>query len=57
MEELLNPKEAAKMLGVSPDCLRHWEKNGKIKAIRTVGKHRRYRLADVKKLLELNQKS
>jgi len=33
---------AAKLLGVSKDTLRRWEKDGKIKAYRTMKGHRRY---------------
>ena len=34
--------EAAKMLGVSPDTLRRWEKQKKITSFRTAGNRRRY---------------
>ena len=34
--------KAAKLLGVSKDTLRRWEKEGKIKAHRTINGHRRY---------------
>lgn len=34
--------EAAQILGVSKDTLRRWEKEGKIKASRTINGHRRY---------------
>lgn len=51
MDNLINPKQAAKMLGVTPDCLRHWENAGKLQCVRTLGGHRRYKLKDIKKLL------
>jgi excisionase family DNA binding protein len=54
MEDLINPKEASKMLSVSPDCLRHWENEGKLKAVRTLGGHRRYRLEDIKNIMSGN---
>ena len=34
--------ETAKLLGVSVPTLRRWEKAGKLPALRTVGRHRRY---------------
>ena len=48
MEELIKIKDAAKLLGVTPKTLRIWEKQGKIKPIRTIGKHRRYKLSEIK---------
>lgn len=42
--------EAARILGVSIDTLRDWERDGKVTARRTVGGHRRFRMGD---LLEL----
>ena len=42
MEELLNISQAAKYLNVSIDTLRLWDKNGKLKPLKTPGGHRRY---------------
>ena len=42
---------ACKMLGVTPPTLRKWEKDGKIKSIRTVGNHRKYNIEDINVLL------
>jgi excisionase family DNA binding protein len=39
--------EAAKKLGVSIPTLRRWESEGKIRAVRTAGNHRRYDLSSV----------
>lgn len=39
---MLNIEDASKLLGVSKRTLRNWEKDGKIKSIRTPGNHRRY---------------
>ena len=50
-EELISPKEASKMLKVSTDTLRNWEIAGKLKVIKTLGGHRRYRLEEIKKIL------
>jgi excisionase family DNA binding protein len=49
--ELVSIGEAAKMLGVTCRTLRNWEKAGKIAPARTLGKHRRYKLVDIKALL------
>jgi len=49
-EKLINITEAAKQLGVSIDCLRKWDKNGKLIALRTSGGHRRYRQSDITQL-------
>jgi len=37
-----NIREFAKLLGITPQTLRVWEKEGKIKPVRTKGRHRRY---------------
>lgn len=42
MGELLNIAQAAKYLNVSIDTLRLWDKNGKLKPLKTPGGHRRY---------------
>lgn len=39
---IITIREAAKTLGVSTDTLRRWEREGKIKSVRTSGNHRRY---------------
>ena len=49
-KEVLNISEAAKILGVSDETLRLWEKAGKIKPSYTEGKHRRYQRIDIEKL-------
>lgn len=50
LEDLVQIGEAAKLRGVSIDTLRRWEKNGKLKAEKTEGGHRRYRVADLLKI-------
>ena len=42
--------EAARILGVSISTLRRWDKEGKLKADRTPAGHRRYDLAQLKRL-------
>lgn len=43
----ISVNEAASVLGVHPDTLRRWEKEGKITSERTEGGHRRYDLAQL----------
>jgi excisionase family DNA binding protein len=43
--------DAAKMIGVTPKTLRVWEKEGKLKSFRTFGKHRRYKISEIKSLI------
>lgn len=50
--ELIKISDAAKIIGVTPKTLRLWEKEGKITSIRTFGKHRRYKLLEIKQLLK-----
>ena len=48
--------QAAAMIGVTPKTLRVWEKLGKIEpAQRTIGGHRRYTHADIKKVTKEDQ--
>ncbi|MBI3537584.1 MAG: MerR family DNA-binding transcriptional regulator [Chloroflexi bacterium] len=44
----LGLKEASKQLGVSPATLRHWSNQGRIRAIRTPGGHRRFSTTEMK---------
>jgi excisionase family DNA binding protein len=44
---ILTPREVAELLGVSPITVRHWANQGWIPALRTAGRHRRFRRADV----------
>lgn len=50
-EPLLTPAEVASMFRVDPKTVTRWAKAGRISAIRTPGGHRRYREAEVRKLL------
>ena len=51
-QELISPAQAAKMLGVSITTLRNWEKAGKIKCIKTLGGHRRYKRSEIEQILQ-----
>lgn len=46
MDRLVSIGKIAELKAVSVDTVRRWEKEGKIKSVRTDGGHRRYRLAD-----------
>lgn len=50
-KSLLNISQTASRLGVSAKTLRKWDASGKLKALRTKGGHRRYRVEDVNALL------
>jgi len=50
-ERLLRPKEACRVLGVSYSTLRRWIKEGRIKAIQTLGGKYRIPESEVKRLL------
>lgn len=50
MAEYLTIAQAAAYLGVTVDTVRLWERQGRIRAYRTVGRHRRFLEQDVKKL-------
>ena len=50
--KLIRIRKAAEMLGVNPETLRRWDRQGRLKAIR-IGKRgdRRYRQEDIIKLI------
>lgn len=50
MSELITPKKAAELLGVTTATLRNWEIAGKIKSVTTLGKHRRYNVQEIEQL-------
>jgi len=49
--KLLRPKEVCELLGIHPNTLRKWVKEGKIKPVYTPKGTPRYRLEDVMKLI------
>lgn len=49
-DRLLSISAAAKQLGVETRTLQRWDLDGKLKAVRTPGGHRRYRLSDIQAL-------
>jgi len=48
---LLTPAEVAAMLRVDPKTVTRWAQQGKLRSIRTLGGHRRYREAEVQAFL------
>ena len=42
--------EVAKRFGVTPETVRNWDREGKIKSTRTLGNHRRFEQKDIEKL-------
>lgn len=52
-DELLPPAESAKLIGISRDTLKRWEKQGRISSLRTPHGHRRFRRGDVEALLSV----
>lgn len=53
--QMLNIRQAAKILGVHPDTLRRWEREGILKSARIgTRKDRRYSLADIESLIKNN---
>lgn len=51
MSELLNLKETMGYLNVSKSTLHRWDNEGKLKAIKTIGNHRRYKLSSLKSFI------
>lgn len=50
--EMLPIGTAARLLGVSVDTVRRWERDGKIKGRRTMGGQRRFPRAEIDRLIE-----
>ena len=51
MKKLLNMRETMDYLNVSKITLQRWDNSGKLKAVRTSGGHRRYKLSDLEKFI------
>tara|TARA_Y100000310_G_scaffold316055_2_gene367336 strand:+ start:496 stop:687 length:192 start_codon:yes stop_codon:yes gene_type:complete len=52
MTDFLTTSEVAKLAGVSSRTIRNWSDQGKIKAERTDGGHRRFDRAEIEKLIK-----
>jgi putative resolvase len=55
MEKLYTLKEAKKLLGVTTRTIQRWDKQGKIKVVRTVGGRRRIPESEIKRILGLRE--
>ena len=51
MEEMISISKASKILGVDIRTLQRWDNDGKLKAYRTSGGHRRYKLSEIESLI------
>jgi excisionase family DNA binding protein len=51
-DELMRPGEVAKFFGVDPKTITRWANEGKIPCVVGLGGHRRYKRADVLRLLK-----
>jgi excisionase family DNA binding protein len=47
MPELMTPMEVAAMFRVDARTVTRWAQSGKLRAVRTLGGHRRYHRADI----------
>lgn len=54
-ERLLTLREACKILGIHPNTLRRWEKEGKIRVVRTPKGRRRIPESEVKRLMGVGE--
>ncbi len=55
MEKLYTLKEAKKLLGVTTRTIQRWDRDGKIKVVRTVGGRRRIPESEIKRILGLKE--
>jgi len=55
MDRLFTLKEACRILGIHPNTLRKWDRNGKIRVVRTIGGRRRIPESEIKRLLGINE--
>jgi excisionase family DNA binding protein len=51
-EELLTPGQVAKIFRVNVKTVSRWSRQGKLKAVLTLGGHRRFRASEVKAAIE-----
>ena len=55
MNRLYTMKEASKLLGVTVRTIQRWDKQGKIKCVRTVGGKRRIPESEIKRILGIHE--
>lgn len=51
MEKLLTPREAATLLGITYATLKNWIHRGKVRSIRTLGRHHRVPESEIERLI------
>lgn len=51
-DQLLHPAEVAAIFRVNPKTVTRWARDGRLPATRTLGGHRRFRVADVRHVLD-----
>lgn len=56
MERIYTMKEASKLLGVHVKTIQRWDREGKIKCVRTVGGKRRVPESEIKRILGIHEK-
>jgi len=56
MERLYTMKEASRLLGVHVKTIQRWDREGKIRCVRTVGGKRRVPESEVKRILGIHEK-
>ncbi len=56
MERLYTMKEASKLLGVHIRTIQKWDKQGKIRCVRTIGGKRRVPESEIKRILGIHEK-
>jgi len=55
MERLYTMKEASKLLGVHVKTIQKWDREGKIKCVRTIGGKRRVPETEIKRILGIHE--
>jgi len=55
MEKLYTLKEAKELLGVTTRTIQRWDKDGKIRVVRTIGGRRRIPEGEIKRILGLKE--
>jgi excisionase family DNA binding protein len=54
--ELMTPAEVAAVFRVDPKTVTRWAQQGKLRSLRTLGGHRRFAAADIRALLNEDQR-
>lgn len=49
---ILTPSEVAELFAVNAKTVTRWARQGKLKSIKTLGGHRRYRVVDIREAIE-----